>query len=144
MLLVIDIGNTNTNIGLFLDSKLLINWNVASDSKRTQDEYGILLLNLINSVQKKADVKSCIISTVVPPLGETFKAALKKYFDIKAFLPSYKSKLPFKIALKNPKEIGADRIANAAAAVRLYKLPAIVERQPHLILWMKIKISLAA
>ncbi len=71
MLLVIDIGNTNTNIGLFLDSKLLINWNVASDSKRTQDEYGILLLNLINSVQKKADVKSCIISTVVPPLGES-------------------------------------------------------------------------
>ncbi len=126
MLLVIDIGNTNTNIGLFLDSKLLINWNVASDSKRTQDEYGILLLNLINSIQEKFAVKSCIISTVVPPLGETFKAALRKYFNIDAFLLSYKSKLPFNIALKNPKEIGADRIANAAAAVKMYKLPAIV------------------
>ena len=56
MLLVIDIGNTNTNIGLFLESDLIINWNIASDLKRTADEYGILLLNLINSIQNKTHV----------------------------------------------------------------------------------------
>ncbi len=130
MLFVIDIGNTNTNIGVFCDDTLLTNWNVASDLKRTQDEYGILILSLINSIKGNLDPKitpkNAIISTVVPPLGETFKTALKKYLNIDAVLVSYKSKLPFKIALKEPKELGADRIANAAAAVKIYKLPAIV------------------
>ncbi len=126
MLFVIDIGNTNTNIGVFEGENLLINWNVASDLKRTGDEYGILLLNLLNSPVLKKHPKAAIISTVVPPLGETFKTALKKYLDIEARLISHKSKLPFKITIKTPSELGADRIANAAAAVKLYKLPAIV------------------
>ena len=135
MLFVIDIGNTNTNIGVFNKDKLLINWNVASDLKRTRDEYGILILNLINSIKENPGLKTeflnctlkdAIISTVVPPLGETFKAALKKYLGIDALLVSYKSNLPFEIALNEPKELGADRIANAAAAVKLYKLPVIV------------------
>lgn len=126
MLLTIDIGNTNTNIGLFNGEKLVINWNVASDTKRTIDEYGILMLNLVNSVPDLPAVKNCIISTVVPPLGETFKQALKKYFNVDVFLLSHKAKLPFAIKINEPKELGADRIANAAAAVKLYKLPVIV------------------
>ena len=126
MLFVIDIGNTNTNIGVFDGEKLLINWNVASDTKKTADEYGILFLSLLNSAQTKFLPEASIISTVVPQLGETFRAALKKYLNIDAILISHKSKLPFKISLNEPKELGADRIANAAAAVKLYTLPAIV------------------
>ena len=52
MLLAVDIGNTNTNIGVFSKDKLLVNWNVASDLKRTVDEYGILILNLLNSLNE--------------------------------------------------------------------------------------------
>ncbi len=132
MLLTIDIGNTHTNIGIFeensdtLDKKPLINWNIASDLKRTEDEYGILILNLLNSFPHKTDIKAAIISTVVPPLGEVFKGALKKYLKIESLLVSHKLKLPFEINLDDPKELGADRIANAAAAVKLYRLPAIV------------------
>ena len=62
----------------------------------------------------------------MPSLGETFKAALKKYLNIESILVSHKLKLPFEIDLDDPKELGADRIANAAAAVKYYKLPAIV------------------
>jgi len=133
MLLCIDIGNTNTNIGVFTGEngsaarqKPLINWSIASDLKRTADEYGILILNLLNSLNTEKKPEAAVISAVVPPLGETFKFALEKYLNISPFVISYKSKLPFKINMKEPKELGADRIANAAAAVKLYKLPVIV------------------
>lgn len=126
MLLAVDIGNTHTNIGVFLEDKLLINWNVSSDSKRTVDEYGILISGLLSSISQKTDIKAAIISTVVPPLGEIFKGALKKYLNVESLLVSHKLKLPFEIDLDDPKELGADRIANAAAAVKLYRLPAIV------------------
>lgn len=128
MLLVLDIGNTRTNIGVFCGEKLIINWHIASDLKRTVDEYGILMLNLLNSIKEdlNSNQKAAIIGTVVPPLGEVFKEALKKYLNIDAALVSYKSNLPFEIDLTEPKELGADRISNAAAAVKLYKLPVIV------------------
>ncbi len=125
MLLAVDIGNTNTNIGVFSKDKLLVNWNVASDLKRTVDEYGILILNLLNSLNE-TKIEAAVISTVVPPLGEIFKEALRKYLKIDSILVSHKLKLPFEIDLDDPKELGADRIANAAAAVKLYRLPVIV------------------
>jgi len=136
MLLAVDIGNTHTNIGVFggvsgekltgAADKPIINWNVSSDSKRTVDEYGILISGLLSSIGQDVKIESAIISTVVPPLGETFKGALKKYLNVESILVSHKLKLPFEIDLDEPKELGADRIANAAAAVKLYKLPAIV------------------
>ena len=136
MLLTIDIGNTHTNIGVFNrisgaysssnEDKPLINWNISSDLKRTIDEYGILISSLLNSIGQNVKIEAAIISTVVPSLGETFKAALKKYLNIESILVSHKLKLPFEIDLDDPKELGADRIANAAAAVKYYKLPAIV------------------
>ncbi len=134
MLLAVDIGNTHTNIGVFGKGlngpedreELLINWNIASDLKRTEDEYGILILNLLKSVFNDIKIEAAVISTVVPPLGEIFKGALKKYLKIESILVSHKLKLPFEIDLDEPKELGADRIANAAAAVKLYRLPAIV------------------
>lgn len=130
MLLVLDIGNTRTTIGVFESEKLITTWALASDLKRTADEYGILLLNLLNStkagMELKNSPKAAIIGTVVPSLGETFKETLKKYLNIDPVFVSYKSNLPFKIDLTDPKELGADRISNAAAAVKLYKLPVIV------------------
>ncbi len=126
MLLVIDIGNTNTNIGIYEGEKLLKVYAIASDNIKTSDEYGIIISSLLLANQIKEKVKHAAISSVVPTLGETIKKAVLDYLNIDAFMISYKSKLPFSIKIDNPKEAGADRLANACAAVVLYKLPAIV------------------
>ena len=127
MLLVIDIGNTNTNLGVFNDGGVLEkSWNIASDIKRFEDEYGILILNLLQNSNIAPKIDSAIISSVVAPLCETYKKALEKYLNITPFVLSHKAKLPVTIDLKQPKEAGADRLANASAAAILYKLPAIV------------------
>lgn len=126
MLLVTDIGNTNTNIGIYDGDELLKVYSVASDLIKTSDEYGILISSLLSANNMKNKVNSAIISSVVPTLGETIKTAVKNYLNIDAYSVSYKSKLPITIKLDEPKEAGADRIANASAAATLYKLPAIV------------------
>lgn len=127
MLLVIDIGNTNTNLGVFADNgELQKSWNIASDTSRFEDEYGILILSLLKNSNIAPHIDSAIISSVVAPLCETYKTALEKYLNITPFILSHKAKLPVKIDLKQPKEAGADRLANASAAAVLYKLPAIV------------------
>ncbi len=126
MLLVIDIGNTNTSIGIFEKDILTNTFSISSDIKKTQDEYGIILLSILNHTKLTSKITGAMISSVVPQLCEVFKGALKKYLNIKALSLSYKSKMPVKLTLKNNKEIGADRIANASAAAIKYKLPAIV------------------
>ena len=127
MLLVIDIGNTNTNLGVFdTQGNLCKSWNVSSDISRFEDEYGILLLSLLQNSDIAPHIDSAIISSVVAPLSETYSIALEKYLNISPFILSHKAKLPVKIDLKQPKEAGADRLANASAAAVYYKLPAIV------------------
>jgi len=126
MLLVIDIGNTNTSLGVFEKDELVHTFALSSDIKKTDDEYGINLLAILNHKNITSKIKGAIVSSVVPQLCEIYKNAIKKYLDIVAITLSYKSNMPIKLNLKNNKEIGADRIANAAAAVSKYKLPAIV------------------
>ena len=126
MLLVIDIGNTNTSLGIFKGDELINTFSLSSDIKKTADEYGISLLAILNHNNLVREIKGAIVSSVVPQLCETYKSAILKYLNIEALSLSYKSKLPVKLDLDNNKEIGADRIANAAAAAKKYKLPAIV------------------
>lgn len=127
MLLVIDIGNTNTSLGVFnKENKLQKTWNISSDITRSSDEYGILLKSLLSNSNIVEKINHAVISSVVAPLVETYKNAIKEYLQICPFVLTHKAKLPIKIDLKQPKEAGADRIANASAAAYLYKLPAIV------------------
>ncbi len=126
MLLVIDIGNTNTSLGIFDKDNLINTFNLSSDVKKTVDEYGISLLAILNHNNMTEKIQGAIISSVVPQLLEIFDNAIKKYLNIKPVNLTYKSKMPIKLALDNNKEIGADRLANAAAAVKKYKLPSIV------------------
>lgn len=123
-ILVIDIGNTNTSIGIYEENSLIENWRISSEIKRTADEYGVMLCSFLNL--KNLKIEGAIISSVVPKLGETYRQALLKYLKINAVNLSYKSKMPIQLKIDNNKEIGADRIANAAAAVKKYKLPVIV------------------
>lgn len=126
MLLVIDIGNTNTSLGVFEKDNLVHTFALSSDIKKTDDEYGINLLAILNHKNITSKIKGAIVSSVVPQLCEIYKNAIKKYLEIEPITLSYKSNLPIKLNLKNNKEIGADRIANASAVVTKYKLPAIV------------------
>ncbi len=126
MLLVIDIGNTNTSIGVFNNDELIDTFSLSSDIKKTQDEYGILLLALLKHNNLISKIKGAMVSSVVPQLCEVYKNAISKYLKIEPVSLSYKSKMPVKLNLDNNKEIGADRIANASAVCVKYQLPAIV------------------
>lgn len=128
MLLVIDIGNTNTSIGIFEKDKdkPIYTFRLSSDIKKTEDEYGVFLLTVLNHDNLISKINGAMISSVVPQLLEIYQDAIEKYLKIKPVILSHKSKLPITLALKNNKEAGADRIANASAAAIKYKLPAIV------------------
>lgn len=126
MLLVVDIGNTNTSVGIFEKDSLIGKYNLSSDIKKSDDEYGILLITILNHHNLGNKIKGAIISSVVPQLAEIYKSAINKYLNISPYNLSHKSKMPVQLALENNKEIGADRIANAAAAKIKYGTPSIV------------------
>lgn len=127
MLLVFDIGNTQTVIGVFSGAKLLADWRLATDRQKTVDEYGILLKSLFqNSNLEVSQVKAGVISSVVPPVTGLFERMAVKYFSINPLVvgPGIKTGLAFKY--ENPREVGADRVVNAVAAIKLFNPPLIV------------------
>ena len=127
MVLTTDIGNSNIVIGCSCDNKILFVERLSTKITATELEYAISFKNVLELYGiRSEDIEGAIISSVVPTLGETIKIAIKNYLNVEAYCVSYKSKLPVKIALDEPKEAGAVRIANAAAAAVFYKLPAIV------------------
>ena len=127
MLLALDVGNTNIVLGLFSGKVLLHHWRIATRRDGTSDEYSILLQELfsLHGLQAKA-VESAVISSVVPPLQVTLEEAVESHFGVKALLigPGVKTGMP--ILYDNPREVGADRIVNAVAAIERYGKPAIV------------------
>ncbi|KAF0123400.1 MAG: type III pantothenate kinase [bacterium] len=127
MLLVIDVGNTHTVMGVFDGDKLVQDWRIRTEEDHTVDEYGILITNLyFSSKIALKDIKDIAISCVVPPLLVTLEELCKKYFKIKPLViePGIKTGMP--IYYDNPKEVGADRIVNAVAAYEKYKQSLIV------------------
>lgn len=126
MLLTLDIGNTSTTIGLFDGDNLVDTWSVASEKHRSEDEIGILLMNLLKFHNYDEDVDSACLCSVVVCLTERYKNALKRYQGITPFVVSNKTTNLLKYSVDNPEEVGADRIVNAFAAYSLYKKNAIV------------------
>ena len=135
MLLVIDVGNTNTVLGVFsrLESDaaryagLAANWRVTTVVTQTVDEYGVLFRNLF--AMDKIDVKGIsgiVISSVVPPLDSTLRQVCERYFNTKPLFiePGIKTGMP--VLYDNPAEVGADRIVNSVAAFEKYGGPCIV------------------
>src|SRR5690348_13617209 len=139
MVLVLDVGNTNTVLGVYAlnqagfaksqgsDSRLLAHWRVATVRTRTVDEYGVLFRNLfaIGKVEVE-EVRGIIISSVVPPLDSTLREVCERYFHLKPLFvePGIKTGMP--IHYDNPQEVGADRIVNGVAAFEKYGGPCIV------------------
>jgi len=127
MLMVFDIANTNIKIGLFDEDMLIANWRISTGVHRTPDEYGIMLFNLLRKERIAAhEVTECAVSCVVPPLLTIFNEMMLKYFHVKPLIVGPGVKTGIRIRIENPREVGADLIANAAAAIKLYKSPVIV------------------
>jgi type III pantothenate kinase len=127
MLLVIDIGNTNTVLGLYREQELLHSWRLTTDTARTADEYAILVHELFRlSDLHFTDVKDVIISCVVPPMLRTMEELCRSYFKFKPYIvgPGVKTGMP--IHYDNPREVGADRIVNAVAAFERYRRALII------------------
>lgn len=127
MLMVFDIANTNIKIGLFDDELLIANWRISTGVHRMPDEYGIMLFNLLRKERIAAhEVTQCAISCVVPPLLTIFNEMMLKYFHVKPLIVGPGVKTGVKLRIDNPRDAGADLIANAAAAMKLYTLPIII------------------
>ena len=127
MLLVFDIANTNIKIGLFDGKKLKATWRIVTSVQRTADDYSVTLLNLLkNQGMDTKDITEGAMSCVVPPLVTTFNDLFQQYFGIQPLVVGPGVKTGVKIRYPNPREVGADLIANAAAALSLYKPPLIV------------------
>jgi len=138
MLLVLDVGNTNTVLGVFARSslgtgappkydKLLANWRVTTRAAQTVDEYGVLFRNLFSMQQlDPRDIGGVMISSVVPPLDSTLRRVCERYFNQKPLFvePGVKTGMP--VLYENPSEVGADRIVNAVAAFEKYGGPCVV------------------
>jgi type III pantothenate kinase len=132
MLLALDVGNTNTVLGLYRSdaegaAEMVANWRVTTHLTQTADEYGVLFLNLF--AMQHLDVKeveAIIVSSVVPPIESTLRRVCERYFNIKPMFiePGIKTGMP--ILVDNPAELGADRLVNSVAAFAKYGGPLIV------------------
>lgn len=129
MLLVLDIGNTNTVLGLYNISSparpLVGKWRISS-LDRTVDETGLLLKSLLQLHDARADgIRGVVLSSVVPRLEETWSLALKTYIDAPTYVVTNDADLGIGIDTDNPAEVGADRLVNSVAAVEKYGCPLI-------------------
>jgi type III pantothenate kinase len=144
MLLVIDVGNTNTVLGVFARvahvhpgedpssdpvryERLVANWRVGSHLTRTVDEYGVIFLNLFSMDNLEVSgVHGIVISSVVPPLDAVLRQVCERYFNLKPLFiePGVKTGVP--VLYDNPAEVGADRIVNAVAAFEKYGGPCVI------------------
>jgi len=127
MLLAIDIGNTVTTLGVFEGDKLLATWHMATNIHRMADEHATLLLNLLHHQGLDTPaIKEAALCSVVPPLIATYEDLLRRYFHVSPLVVSAGVKTGVRIRMDNPREVGADRIVNAAAAHHLYGGPVII------------------
>lgn len=137
MLLVLDVGNTNTVLGVYGAAesaepgahyeRLIASWRVVTRKSQTVDEYGVLFRNLFAMEALEADeVDAIIISSVVPPVDSTLRQVCREYFDLDPMFvePGIKTGLP--VQYENPAEVGADRIVNAVAALAKHGGPCVV------------------
>lgn len=127
MLLVVDVGNTNTVLGLFDGDQLVHDWRIRTVVDHTVDEYGMLIYNLYKTSRiSSRKIQDIIISCVVPPMLNILEPLCQKYFNLKPLIvgPGVKTGMP--IYYDNPKEVGADRIVNAVAGYEKYKKDLII------------------
>lgn len=127
MMLAVDIGNTNVVLGVYRGRELLHHFRLSTNRQSTADEYGVLIHNLfrMSNISVK-DVEGVIISSVVPPLVQVIVEMCVKYIGKEPLLVGPGIKTGLNLRYENPREVGADRIVNAVAAIEQYKCPLVV------------------
>jgi len=127
VLLAVDIGNTNIKLGVFDGDRLTATWNLATHTHTTSDEYGGMLLNLMDREKVLAsEVTGIVLCGVVPPLVHTFVQMCAKYMHSKPLIVEPGVRTGMRICLDNPREVGPDRVVGAVAAQNLYGKPLVV------------------
>ncbi len=127
MILVLDVGNTNITLGVYKDEELLYHWRIATIRERTEDELGILVKSLLaDKGISVGEIQGIAISSVVPPLMFALEKMSVKYFGHKPIVIGPGVKTGLNIKYENPREVGADRIVNAVAAIEKYGYPLII------------------
>ncbi|MCZ8517591.1 type III pantothenate kinase [Paenibacillus filicis] len=127
MILVVDVGNTNIVLGVYEGKQLLHHWRLSTNRLATADEYGMMMYNLFRHAGMDLDqVEGVIISSVVPPLMFVLEQLCLKYLKKEPLIVGPGIKTGLNVRYENPKEVGADRIVNAVAAIELYGSPCIV------------------
>jgi len=127
MLLAVDVGNTNITVGVFRKKELVTTFRLTTKHSRTSDEYAVTMSGLLQQSHiELQDIKDAIISSVVPNVMHSLVSAFIKYFDIMPVIVEVGIKTGIKVVTENPRQIGADRIVDAAGAYELYGGPVIV------------------
>jgi len=127
MLLALDIGNTNITMGLFDGAELRHTWRLATDPTKTGDEYSLMVQGLLARAGYLVQhVDGCVVANVVPALSAAFTQVCRDLFQLQPLFVDATVDTGVEVQVDFPKEVGADRIVNAAAAYRLYGGPAIV------------------
>lgn len=127
MLLTIDIGNTNLTLGLYEGETLGAHWRLATDHNRMPDEYGLQFLGLLQNANKTLkDIQGISVASVVPPLTGRVVQACREYLKQEPLVVDAGVKTGIKIRYEDPKAVGADRVCDAVAVMKLYGGPACV------------------
>jgi type III pantothenate kinase len=127
MLLVIDVGNTNTKLGVCDGERVLVSWTLTTRREQTADEYGVFTEGILRTRGiTPADIHAVAISNVVPPVQQALERMAEQYFGVTALCvePGVTTSVP--LAVDNPRDVGPDRIVAVVAAVALYGAPVIV------------------
>ncbi|AZV40817.1 MULTISPECIES: type III pantothenate kinase [Peribacillus] len=127
MIFVLDVGNTNTVLGVYEDDILKYHWRIETNRHKTEDEYGMIIKSLLQHEGLSFDqFDGMIISSVVPPIMFALERMCKKYFGIKPLVVGPGIKTGLDIKYENPREVGADRIVNAVAGIHEFGSPLII------------------
>ncbi|RNF38348.1 type III pantothenate kinase [Planococcus salinus] len=127
MILAMDIGNSNIMLGVYHEERLMHHWRMETDRHKTEDEYGMQIKAFLTDVGLGFDsIDGMIISSVVPPLLFSLERMCEKYFRLKPLIVGPGVKTGLNIKYDNPRDVGADRIVNAVAAIHEYGSPLII------------------
>ena len=127
MLLAIDVGNTNTVLGVYKDEKMIAHFRLATLYERSRDEYGIIFSSFLQHRGVIiSDIDDVIIASVVPQVMYSLERAVKDYLNCNPIIVNYKTPLGIDIKIDNPRELGTDRLVNAYGVNVLYGAPAVI------------------
>lgn len=127
MLLALDAGNTNVTLGVFESGKLIGSWRLRTVHDQTGDEWGVLIRNLFHLAGLDVGkVDGILIASVVPPIDAALAAMARRYFRTEAVFVNHETDTGVKIRYEDPREVGADRVVNAVAALHKYGGPCVI------------------